>query len=438
MSSKQISGTASARARIEALLNEPGRKALLRREALALGIPERACDRAIRALRDDGRLCRFGQGVYGVGQVKLFDAAPEVLKRLGYEILPGRPVKGYSQRVSGSYIRLDRPCYRTLRARGVWLTFEKPDGKPILQEPAIMGPNAVMPSKREIEDHYHDFDYCHSFARAEKDLLVHKALNVVEQFQCEDAGLVMDGGTSLVYYHRAFSRFSEDIDIRLALPTGAPPKGDPKRTPFVKEIGKRFQSHIERELPWLIRTSKGRIRRDGVVQVFIYRYTPKERAEGVQPGLKFEIVDVPTRLPVRPLIRDERTAIVVDSAEIAAGKWSALSSRVPYSEEAHQDLVRHVHDIAVLHASIRSTVADAMRTIAFEDPNTTPESVMATLAKLRDDPRWETRYVDYLRRMGTKRISKFGGDHPPWDVVLRIVALSAEDNGLVAARRRRT
>lgn len=436
MNAKQTSSTESARARIEALLTEPGRKTLLRREALALGIPERACDRAIRSLREQGRLCRFGQGVYGVGRVKLFEAAPEALKKLGYEILPGRPVTGYSQRVSGSYIRLDRPCHRTLRARGVWLTFEKPDGEPILREQATMGPNAEMPSRREIEDHYHDFDYCHSFARAEKDLLVHKALDAVERFEYEDAQLAMDGGTSLVHYHRAFSRFSEDIDVRLVLPPGAPTRGDPQRTAFVKEVGQRFKSHIERELPWLSATKKGRIRRDGIVQVFIYRYAPRERAEGVQPGLKFEIVDIPTRLPLRPLIRDEQTVLVVDSAEIAAGKWSALASRVPRSEEVHQDLVRHVHDIAVLHASIRSTVAHAMRTIAFEDPDTTPESVAATLDKLRNDPAWMTRYVNYLQRMGTKRVSQFGGDHPPWAVVLRIIALNAEENGLIAAGQR--
>ena len=61
----------------------------------------------------------------------MFDIVPEVMPKLGYRILPGEPVRGYSQKSGGAVWRLDRPCRRLIRKRGVRAVFETPDGKPV-------------------------------------------------------------------------------------------------------------------------------------------------------------------------------------------------------------------------------------------------------------------------------------------------------------------
>ena len=291
------SATAQAQEQIQRLLSEPGRTALLRREVLQMGIGSGPCDRALRKLRRSGMLTRFGHGVYGCGSTKLFTALPQILHKLGYMRVPGETVEGYSQRLGGTFVRLDKPCSRTLRARGVWLTFEKPNGTPVRRRSMPTSPHHVMPSRREIEDHAHRFEHCHSLARAEKDLLVHKALDVFDNFDSADWKLALDGGTSLACYYSISARFSEDLDIRLVLPRATPPRGTTERAAYVLDAGEQFARHIANELPWLTRTRKGHIRKDGIVQSFIFRYEGKELSAAVQPGIKFELVDIPARLP---------------------------------------------------------------------------------------------------------------------------------------------
>lgn len=416
------SRTALALKQIEILLAQPGRKALTRREALACSPDEASCDRALHRLRTTNRICRFGAGVYGVGRSKLFEAAPQALAALGYKVLPNQPVRGYSQKVGGTVLRLDRACRRYLRGRGVWLSFETPDGKRIRPRRRAMSKIDSMPKPNEIEDHFHRFDHCHSLARAEKDLLIYKALDTMERFEDEEVRLAIDGGASLVYYHRAFTRFSEDIDIRLVFPADAPSKGHPDRIERAKEAAQRFAAHIDKTLPWLTRTRKGRIRKDATVQTFIYKYTGRHKSKTVQPGVKFELVDILTRMPLQEGVRLEEPFPMVRRTEIAAGKWNALAGRIPQSKGAYPDLVRHVHDLAVLSAGLQETEVnlELLRQIASADPATTKESVAATLWELQTDPLWGTRYLDYIERMGTKPVSPFAGDHPQWKTVLAL------------------
>ena len=122
------SATAHAQEQIQRLLSQPGRTALLRREVIQLGIGSGPCDRALRKLRSTGMLTRFGHGVYGCGSTKLFTALPQIIHKLGYTHVPDESVEGYSQRLGETFVRLDKPCSQTLRARGVWLIFERPDG----------------------------------------------------------------------------------------------------------------------------------------------------------------------------------------------------------------------------------------------------------------------------------------------------------------------
>lgn len=422
---------------IEGLLEEPGRKALTRKEVLTLGHSASACDRALRALRDGGRICRFGAGIYGVGRAKVFEAAPQALAALGYEVLPGRPVQGYSERPNGTVLRLNKRCRRKVRGRGVWLTWETPTGKVASMRNDSMTELSKMPSASEIEDHYHRFDYCESLARAEKDLLVNKALDAMERFEDDQASLVMDGGTGLAAYHLVLNRFSDDIDLRIVLPAeltapGRPPrKQDAERIDFVKSAGERFARHIARTLPWLTRTRKGRVRKDGVLQTFIYNYTGMHQSDAFKQGIKFEMVDMPMRLPSRRRLRKGHWMPVVDVVEIAAGKWTALGERIPGSRGSYPDLVRHLHDIAISSSFLRGSEAGHLREIAFSEGGTTPERIAAALEEFRTDTDWRDRYLGYMRRMGMKTISDFAASHPTWETVLGLASNSAMECGML-------
>ncbi len=302
-------------------------------------------------MRDEGRICRFGAGIYGVGRTKVFEAAPQALAALSYEILPGRPVRGYSERPNGTVIRLNKRCRRKIRGRGVWLTWETPTGKTVREEEPAMTALDRMPTLSEIEDHYHRLDYCESLARAEKDLLVQRALDAIEMFDGSATSLAVDGGTGLAAYHGMLTRFSEGIYLRIVLPDGLPRKGDKDRVEFVKATVEKFAQHIAEALPWLTRTRQGLVRKDGVLQAFIYNYTGRYQSEAVQQGIKFELVDMPMRLPPKMTWRTRRRFPAVAAVEIVAGKWTTLAERIPGSKRSYPDLVRHLHDIAMISPS---------------------------------------------------------------------------------------
>lgn len=434
---RRESSTSRALTAIEGLLEEPGRKALTRKEVLALGHSAGASDRALRALRDRGRICRFGAGVYGVGRAKVFEAAPQALAALGYEVLPGRPVQGYSERANGTVLRLNKRCRRKIRGHGVCLTWEMPTGEVASVRNDSMTELSKMPSASEIEDHYHRFEYCASLARAEKDLLVNKALDAMERFEDAEASLAIDGGTALTAYHRVLTRFSEDIDLRIVLPSTLvdpdrpPRKEDAERIDFVKSLGERFATYIAQALPWLTRTRKGRIRKDGVLQTFIYNYDGRHRSEAVKHGIKFEVVDMPMRMPSQRQLRKDHWMAVVDIVEIAAGKWSALGARIPGSQGSYPDLVRHLHDIAMVSSFLRGSDAEYLQQIAFAPGGTSPERIASALEEFRTDPGWSDRYMDYMRRMGLKPVDSFTLSHPTWTTVFKRALMSAVSSGML-------
>ena len=431
------SSTARALTAIEGMLAEPGRKALTRKEVLTLGNPASACDRALRALRDGGRICRFGAGIYGVGRAKVFEAAPQALAALGYEVLPGRPVQGYSERPNGTVLRLNKRCRRKIRGRGVWLTWETPTGKLTRTRNDSMTELSKVPSASEIEDHYHRFDYCESLARAENDLLVNKALDAIERFEDAEASLAIDGGTALTAYYRLPTRFSDDIDLRIVLPPnlvgpGRPPrKEDAERIDFVRSLGDRFATYIAQTLPWLTRTRKGRIRKDGVLQAFIYHYAGRHRSEAVKHSIEFKVADIPMRMPSQRQLRKEHWMAVVDFVEIVAGKWNALGERIPGSQGSCPDLVRHLHDIAMVSSFLRGSNAEHLREIAFSPTGTDPERIAAALDEFRTDDGWRDRYLGYMRRMGMKTVGDFALCHPTWETVLGRASNSALECGML-------
>ena len=418
---------------VESLLREPGRKAILRSELVSRA-PAHACDRALRRYCKSGELTRVGQGIYGIGAAKVFDIVPEVMPKLGYRILPGEPVRGYSQKSGGAVWRLDRPCRRLIRKRGVQAIFETPDGKPVAsrQQGVAMSAMQEPPTPREIEAHFHTFERCHSPARAEKNLIVRRALVAMERFRSERATLAIEGGTALVAYHRLTNRFSEDLDIRLIPNESVQRLGTDERITALKEIGRAFKAHVHAEMPFLQPTRKGRIRKDAVLQTFIYNYRSAVPDEQVVAGLKCELVHIPLMMPTvsRPALSGG-TFEAIRPAEIASGKWQALTTRLPRNADAYPDLVRHVHDLAaigpVLEALDRETARETMLR-----GETTHDAVAAVLEELAR-PVWRDHYESYMRRMGVLPVSDWPNSHPDWDAVLANITALARELGLLRA-----
>ena len=144
-----ISSSAQARRVVDTLVAETGRHAVLRNELSQRGCP-RAFDRVLREYCQAGVLTRVGHGIYGIGRAKVFQIVPEVMPKLGYTILPGEPVRGYSQKSGGAVWRLDRPCHRIIRKRGVQAMFETPNGR--LVRPRNKGRNMREQPARRASD----------------------------------------------------------------------------------------------------------------------------------------------------------------------------------------------------------------------------------------------------------------------------------------------
>ena len=413
------------------LLREAGRKAILRSELVSYA-PAHACDRALRHYCESGELTRVGQGIYGIGAAKVFDIVPEVMPKLGYHILPGEPVRGYSQKSGGAVWRLDRPCRRLIRKRGVQAMFETPDGRPVAsrQRGGAMNPTQEPPTRREIEAHFHTFERCHSFARAEKDLIVRRALEAMECFHSERATLAIEGGTALVAYHRLTARFSEDLDIRLIPDESLQRLDADERTAALKEIGQEFKSHIHAELPFLQPTRKGRIRKDALLQTFIYDYQSAVPDEEVVAGLKCEVVHIPLMMSTV-----SRSGVgggmfeAIRPAEIASGKWQALTTRLPRNADSYPDLVRHVHDLAAIGPVLEALDPETARETMLRD-EATQESVAAVLEELAR-PVWREHYESYMRRMGVLPVTDWPNSHPGWDTVLVSFTALVHELGLL-------
>ena len=416
---------------VGSLLREDGRKAILRSELVSYA-PAQACDRALRHYCESGELTRVGQGIYGIGAAKVFDIVPEVMPKLGYRILPGNPVRGYSQKSGGAVWRLDRPCRRLIRKRGVQAMFETPDGRPVgsRRQGVTMKAMQEPPARREIEAHFHTFERCHSLARAEKDLIVRRALVAVERFRSERATLAIEGGTALVAYHRLTTRFSEDLDIRLIPDESVQRLGADERIAALKEIGQEFKAHVHAEMPFLQPTRKGRIRKDALLQTFIYNYQSAVPDEEVVAGLKCEVVHIPLMMPTVSRSGVGGGAFeAIRPAEIASGKWQALATRLPRSADSYPDLVRHVHDLAAIGPVLEALDPDTARETMLRD-ETTHESVAVVLEELAR-PAWRDHYESYMRRMGVLPVTDWPNSHPGWDTVLSNFTALARELGLL-------
>ena len=300
-------------------------------------------------------------------------------------------------------------------------------------------PMHVPPSREETDRHFASFDRCHSHARAEKDLIVQKALQAWEDFRHPDATLALDGRTCLVLYHGLQQRFSEDLEIRVILNEELERGPGHRRIEAFRSVSAAFAHHVHRALPFLETTRKGRFRkRDGRFESHIFRYRGRRPHREVMEGLKLELVQEPARLPLQ-----EREGLrgadvpLIGAFEIAMGKWQALSLRLAGRRYTGADYVRHPADLAAMSAAPgfeRDALRGVRRRLAAERRGS---DITQALRELQA-PEWETNYQDYLRRMGQLPIRRLRSawSHATWPPVRRRVARMALDLDLVPGRDR--
>lgn len=421
---------------LDRLLADPDRRAVLPREVE--GSPS-SVQRALRRRCADRTLQRIGRGIYARSRSKLFDIVPEVLPKLGYEILPTPRLTNLSFKHGGGVWRLDRPCRRLIVKHGVKAVFESPCGKLYRTRPVRMTPMHEPPSRRETELNFSLFDRCQSYARAEKDLIVRKALRAWESFSHPDATLALEGGTCLVVYHRLVKRFSDDIDMRVILKDELEHGPPERRIAAFREVSTEFAAHVHEALPFLKPTRKGRFRRrDGRFASHIFDYHGRMPDPCVVEGLKLELVQQPNRLPLHPVPGlSGKLHSVISPLEIALGKWSAVTTRLPGRARIYPDLVRHPWDLGAMRAALALGMPprDTSRAAMLEE-HSGPE-VTVGLRGL-GDPSWGDNYADYAQRMGMRPIADSFFQHADsaWETLRSEVALAALAMDLVPARDR--
>ena len=377
---------------LQEIIREPARKALLRRELTGRGYANWQVDHALAKARKAGLITRVGQGIYAVGDARIAEVMPEVLPKLGYQVLPPERLRNYSIRRSGVTYRLDRPCRRFVMRNGVVATFQTPQGR--LCE-INFGKTTQMnkpPTVSEVDQHYRTFQYCHSPARAEKDLIVSRVLDVYDDHSDETVKLAIEGGTSLGQYQGLISRFSEDLDIRVVFHGE---QTNDERREAMRGVGGRLAARLQDELPFLKLTNKGRLRRDGVVHTLIFDYLGHVEHDEVTPGIKVALVATSHEMPVVQASRKHHNCLVIDPIEIYVGKVTALAERLPRGGDSNPDLVRHVHDIAAGETIItaqKHVLTPLLRTISDELPAVVDELCGSS---------WRHHYDDYMRRMGS-------------------------------------
>lgn len=421
---------------LDRLLTETDRHAVLPREIPG---PRQAVYRALRRRCDDRTLARIGRGIYARRRARLFNVVPEILPKLGYTILPRPKLTNYSFKSSGAVWRIDRPCTRLIVMHGVRAAFESPRGKLYRPRMPAVTPMSEPPSRSDVELHLSTFDRCHSYARAEKDLIVNKALRAWESFEHPDATLALDGGTCLSKYHRVTDRFSEDLDIRVLLRKEVENGPPERRIEVFRTVSAEFAEHVHRSLPFLKPTRKGRFRkRDGRFASHIFDYRGRLPHAEVVEGLKLELVQQPNRLP---LVRREGltgcTLRVLNPAEIAMGKWQALSTPWFSRRDTYPELIRHPWDLGTMETVLEASFNPPAKTLQeLADERRAPQITEA----LRElfHPAWERNYSSYVDRMGTRPIDDQFPQYayPTWPKVRRSMIRTALRMDVVPARNR--
>ena len=199
-----------------------------------------------------------------------------------------------------------------------------------------------------------------SEAFIEKDWYATQVIRLLSEKPQQDFILVFTGGTALSKAHRLIHRFSEDIDFRVLAPAL-----DGKNNSQVRKAMSGFKKSVVELLNRsfdTIKTTASDYNRNIVMDLgYPSRFTP---AEVLRPHIKLELTKgslqlPPINLPISSMLNEVagkpgevESIACANPVENAADKVSALAWRVPRRvrgpQDKQPDLVRHLHDLAML------------------------------------------------------------------------------------------
>jgi len=223
--------------------------------------------------------------------------------------------------------------------------------------------NAV-PSKSVIEEAAVELGIDPAFV--EKDWYVVQLIRGITAAELFGANVIFTGGTALSKAHRLLQRFSEDIDFRLILPS-EPPLTRSRQRKLLSSIRARLQELIAAQFPTAVIQWKSRD--ENRFFSFELDYPSiMSLSVALRPHVLIEFTVATLSLPpiFRPVFSfiteltktaaEIPTVACIDPVENAVDKMSALVWRVPdrvrQPADDDPDLVRHIHDLAVLQPQV--------------------------------------------------------------------------------------
>ena len=218
----------------------------------------------------------------------------------------------------------------------------------------------ILPRKEIIEEVAQIKGISEAFI--EKDWFVTQVIKIISTISFEDYRIVFTGGTALSKAHGLIQRFSEDVDFRVIAPSLeglSKTKQARILSAFKKEIIRHLRENFDINEEQ-IKANNG----NKFVAIEINYSTFFTRADALRPHilLEFTVSELllpAINLPVSSMINQvaKQQAEIdkiacINPVENAADKLSAITwriaERVRGSENDSPDIVRHIHDLAIL------------------------------------------------------------------------------------------
>ena len=194
----------------------------------------------------------------------------------------------------------------------------------------------------------------------EKDWFVTQVIKILAESQQDNFVLVFTGGTALSKAHKLIHRFSEDIDFRV-IALGLDQKNVSQIRKAMSGFKKATVELLGRSFETIKTTASNYNRNIAIDLSYPSQFTP---AEVLRPHIKLELTLgtlklSPIDLPVSSIISEVaakssevQSIACANPVENAADKVSALAWRVPSrvrgAQDKQPDIVRHLHDLAML------------------------------------------------------------------------------------------
>ena len=256
----------------------------------------------------------------------------------------------------------------------------------------------------------------------EKDWHVTRAIGVLAAFDHGTAVPAFGGGTSLSKGWGLIKRFSEDIDFKVSMPGGVSRNKAKKDRSTYRE---RVLAALG-DAGFVLAGEPSKRDENRFFSADLFYPSLFDTGPGLRPHIRVEMSLTAPALPpiARPITSliamaqrnppEVAAFLCVNPVETAADKLSALAWRVRARRRGSADddptIVRHVHDLAALKASVATSadfaglVSKAMaddegrggQAVASSDPAALFADM---LGRLSTDPLWATEYRDYVRQV---------------------------------------